>query len=68
MKAPSFDATDLVLDQEGLILRCEQDFADWLGLNRNELLGQAIHLVLKNRQPEWKPFLRKGFHRKKNNP
>ncbi|MBO93373.1 MAG: ATP-binding protein [Opitutales bacterium] len=65
MKAPSFDATDLVLDQEGLILRCEQDFADWLGLNRNELLGQAIHLVLKNRQPEWKPFLRKGFHRKK---
>jgi len=64
MKAPSFEISDLVLDSEGTILRCGQDFADWLGLNCKEILGQALHLVLKNRQPEWKPLLRKGFHRK----
>ncbi|MBG31409.1 MAG: ATP-binding protein [Opitutae bacterium] len=64
MKAPSFEASDLILDHEGSILRCGQDFADWLGLSIKELTGQAFHLTLLSRQPEWKTLLRKGFHLK----
>jgi signal transduction histidine kinase len=62
LKAPAFEATDLALDHEGLILRCGQDFADWLGIPRKELLGEALHVVLLGRQPEWKSLLFKGFH------
>ncbi|MBL62865.1 MAG: ATP-binding protein [Opitutae bacterium] len=63
LKAPIFEASDLILDNEGLVLRCGQDLADWLGLSTKEMQGQAFHLVLRNYQPDWEPLLSKGFHK-----
>ena len=64
MKAPSFEASHLLLDTEGKIVRCEQDFGDWLGLALEELMGHRLQLILTSRQPEWQPLFESEFHRK----
>ena len=66
MKSPNFENCQVAIDyQSGLISDFSDDFSDWIGLPKKQILNQDFVLLMRQFFPEWQEILGKDSHTKK---
>ena len=66
MKSPNFENCQVAIDyQSGLISDFSDDFSDWIGLQKKQILNQDFVLLMRQFFPEWQEILGKDSHTKK---
>ena len=58
----------MAIDYEsGLISDFSDDFSDWIGLHRKQILHQDFCILMEQFFPEWQKIIGKNSHTKKQN-
>ena len=66
MKSPNFENCQVAIDYEsGLISDFSDDFSDWIGLHRKQILHQDFCILMEQFFPEWQKIIGKNSHTKK---